>query len=121
MLLQGFEGLTVDTMGATLYALLQSAAIQDGGDKKKNARYTRLLAYDISDAAVQRPALKNEWVVPLPLDSSSKTLGASELHLVGPDIFLVLARDSNGHGGDDTMSEYKYVPRYRTILRRFNQ
>ncbi|KAI0266403.1 esterase-like activity of phytase-domain-containing protein [Gloeopeniophorella convolvens] len=104
---QGFEGLTVSADGKTLYALLQSATIQDGGNKKSNARNTRLVAFDISNAATTRPPLVGEWVVPLPLDSDSKTLGASELHWVSSGVFLVLSRDSNGHAGDDTESEYK--------------
>ncbi|ETW75139.1 hypothetical protein HETIRDRAFT_455824 [Heterobasidion irregulare TC 32-1] len=104
---QGFEGLTTDSAGATLYALLQSATIQDGGNKKKNARHARLLAYNISDPSQFRPSLVGEWVVPLPLDTDNKTLGASELHFVSPGVFLVLARDGGGHGGDDTLSAYK--------------
>ncbi|KAA1472587.1 hypothetical protein DENSPDRAFT_859545 [Dentipellis sp. KUC8613] len=108
---QGFEGLTVSADGATLYALLQSATIQDGGDKKKNARYTRLVAFDVSNASASagRPALVGEWVVPLPLDSDSKTLGASELHFVSPGTFLALARDGDGRGGDDTSAAYKHA------------
>ena len=90
--------------------MLQSATIQDGGNKKKNARYTRLLAYDVSAPAATRPALAAEYVVPLPLDSDAKTLGASEIAFVGGTLFLVLARDSNGAGGDATTSEYKCVP-----------
>ena len=105
----GFEGLTTDSDGTTLYALLQSATIQDGGNKKKNARHARLLAYNISDPSQFRPSLVGEWVVPLPLDADSKTLGASELHFVSPGMFLVLARDGGGHGGDETLSAYKCV------------
>lgn len=87
--------------------MLQSATIQDGGNKKSNARYTRLLAYDIAAPTTTRPALTAEFIVPLPLDSDGKTLGASEIAFVSDGLFLVLARDSNGHGGDDTTSEYK--------------
>ena len=105
----GFEGLTTNSDGTTLYALLQSATIQDGGNKKKNARHARLLAYNISDPSQFRPSLVGEWVVPLPLDADSKTLGASELHFVSPGVFLVLARDGGGHGGDETLSAYKCV------------
>jgi hypothetical protein len=103
----GFECLTIDTTTSTLYAMLQSATIQDGGNKKSNARYTRLLAYDISSPSTVRPALKAEYIVPLPLDSDEKTLGASEIAWVGQNVLLALARDGNGHGGDDTESEYK--------------
>ncbi|KAI0330295.1 hypothetical protein GY45DRAFT_758973 [Cubamyces sp. BRFM 1775] len=104
---QGFEGLTLDSSGKTLYALLQSATIQDGGSDKTTSRYTRLLAYDISDALVVRPTLIGEYVVPLPLSKKGKTQAASELHFVSEGIFLVLSRDGDGHGGDDAKSSYK--------------
>ncbi|KAI9441308.1 esterase-like activity of phytase-domain-containing protein [Lactarius indigo] len=112
---QGLEGLTISSDGNTLYALLQSAAIQDGGNKKSTARYTRLVAYDISHASTTRPPLVGEWVVPLPLDSAGKALGASELHYVKNGVFLVLARDGNGHGGDATLSAYKHADLISTV------
>ena len=44
---QGFEGLSLSLDGRTLYALLQSALRQDGGeDGNSLRRHTRLLAYD---------------------------------------------------------------------------
>ncbi|TCD61258.1 hypothetical protein EIP91_008707 [Steccherinum ochraceum] len=104
---QGFECLTVDSAGTTLYAMLQSAAIQDGGDDKSTSRYTRLLAYDISNPSSVRPSLTGEWVVPLPLSDKDNTLAASEIHFVSSNVFFVLARDGDGHGGDDNNSKYK--------------
>ncbi|OBZ77982.1 hypothetical protein A0H81_01866 [Grifola frondosa] len=104
---QGFEGLTADPSGTTLYALLQSATIQDGGNNKSTSRYTRLLAYDISDPLVARPMLVGEFVVPLPQSKKGKTRAASELHFVSDDIFLVLSRDGDGHGGSSDKSSYK--------------
>ncbi|KAJ2988943.1 hypothetical protein NUW54_g8948 [Trametes sanguinea] len=104
---QGFEGLTVDASGRTLYALLQSATIQDGGSDKSTSRFTRLLAYDISDALLVRPKVIGEWVVPLPVSKKDNTRAASEVHLVSDGVFLVLARDGDGHGGDDAKSSYK--------------
>jgi len=104
---QGFEGLTVDSTGNTLYALLQTATIQDGGDDKSSSRFTRLLAWDISSASTVRPPLVGEWIVPLPQNSKGNTLGASELHFISPNIFFALSRDGNGHGDDDDSSSYK--------------
>lgn len=104
----GFEGLTLDATTNTLYALLQSATIQDGGSKKSTSRYTRLLAYDVSNLSV-RPSLIGEWVVPLPQNSKGNTLAASEVHFVSPGVFLALARDGNGRGDDDDSSSYKCV------------
>ena len=103
----GFECLTVDESTGTLWAMLQSATVQDGGSKKSTAQNTRLLAYDISQPASIRPALIAEYVVPLPSDSDGKTLGASEMAFVSKQLFLVLARDGDGRGGDDTKSSYK--------------
>lgn len=105
----GFEGLSIDKTTSTLYAMLQSATIQDGGNKKSHSRYTRLLAYDVSSPTTVRPSLKAEYVVPLPQDSDGDTLGSSEIAWVGSDIVLALARDGHGHGNDNTTSAYKYV------------
>ncbi|KAI0371998.1 hypothetical protein BV20DRAFT_135428 [Pilatotrama ljubarskyi] len=104
---QGFEGLTLDASGKTLYALLQSATIQDGGSDKSTSRFTRLLAYDVSDALLVRPTLIGEWVVPLPQNKKGNTLAASEVHFVSEGVFLVLSRDGDGHGGDDDNSSFK--------------
>ncbi|KAH9852586.1 esterase-like activity of phytase-domain-containing protein [Lenzites betulinus] len=104
---QGFEGLTVDSSGNTLYALLQSATIQDGGSDKSTSRFTRLLAYDVSNAPLVSPSLIGEFVVPLPQSSKDNTRAASELHFVSENVFLVLSRDGDGHGGDDAKSSYK--------------
>ncbi|TFK45876.1 hypothetical protein OE88DRAFT_1088639 [Heliocybe sulcata] len=102
---QGFEGLSLDPSGQTLYALLQSATIQDGGSDKTTSRYTRLLAYDIVN---DMPTLAGEWVVPLPItNKKGNTLAASEMHSLGNGLFLVLSRDGDGHGGGDDHSSYK--------------
>ncbi|KZV76582.1 hypothetical protein PENSPDRAFT_598027 [Peniophora sp. CONT] len=97
---QGFEGLTISSDGKTLYALLQSGTVQDD-----EVQFTRLVAYDISDESV-RPELTGEWVVTLPIKSSSgKVYAASELHYVSEGIFLVLARDGKGMGNGDDDSD----------------
>ncbi|KAF9446969.1 hypothetical protein P691DRAFT_732245, partial [Macrolepiota fuliginosa MF-IS2] len=101
---QGFENLTIDRSNKRLYAMLQSATMQDGGTDKTTSRYTRLFAFDLESLK-----LVGEWVVPLPLSSSGKTLASSEIILVRPGVFLALARDANGRGGDDTESSYKHA------------
>jgi hypothetical protein len=102
---QGFEGLTFDEDTSTLYAMLQSAAIQDGGNSKATSRYTRLLAWDVSDPS--HPVFKGEWVVPLPVNSAGNTLGCSEIHFVSNNVFLALSRDGDGNGGSSPTSKYK--------------
>lgn len=100
----GLEGLTLDPKTKTLYAMLQSPTFQDGASASK---YTRLLAYDVSEPDDKRPKLIGEWVVPLPLTSKGKTLGSSEIHFVKNNVFLSLTRDGDGRGGDDAKSKYK--------------
>ncbi|EMD36215.1 hypothetical protein CERSUDRAFT_74243 [Gelatoporia subvermispora B] len=104
---QGFEGLTLDNTGTTLYALLQSALVQDGGDDDTTSSFTRLLAFDVSSPLTQRPPVIGEWVVPLPQSKKGKTRAASEVHFVGGDVFLVLSRDGHGHGDSNDDSSYK--------------
>lgn len=108
---QGLEGLTASPDGRTLYALMQSATRQDGGAGGSSLRrYTRLLAYDISNPAT--PTLKGEWIIPLPLYTQS---GLQQVASVGDFVFLnsrqflVLARDGNGRGASVTASLYRAV------------
>ncbi|KAG6845603.1 hypothetical protein H0H87_006656 [Tephrocybe sp. NHM501043] len=112
---QGFENLSLDHKNNILYAMLQSATLQDGGDTKTASRYSRLVAYDVSLPTTVRPKLVGEWVVPLPLSSKNKTRASSEIHFVSPGVFLALARDGNGRGGDDDNSAYKQADLFTTI------
>lgn len=106
ILLSGFEGLTIDPKTGIIYAMLQSATIQDGGDDKTTSRYTRLLAYDVQG---NQSTLAGEWIVPLPQSSKGKTRACSEIAFVGDGIFLALSRDGHGRGDDggDSKSKYK--------------
>lgn len=106
---QGFEGLTLDRKTNTLWALLQSATIQDGGADKTTNRYSRLLAYDVSKVPIGPAKLIHEYVVPLPQSKKLKTRASSELHIVDSTTFLVLARDGNGFGDTDSGSSYKHA------------
>ncbi|KAJ3567531.1 hypothetical protein NP233_g6310 [Leucocoprinus birnbaumii] len=101
---QGFEGLTIDPSTGRIYAMLQSATIQDGGDDKSTSRYTRLVAYDVQG---DTSTLAGEWIVPLPQSSKGNTRGCSEIHFVSDGVFLALSRDGNGRGDDDDDSDYK--------------
>ena len=115
---QGLEGLTYDPATNSLFALLQSAAINNGGDDKRTNRHTTLLRYEL-DRDGMNPVLAGEWVVPLPqyLDYTSKkndprkTAGASEiLSYDDGEHFLVLSRDGGfGRGLKDTRSVYRHI------------
>ncbi|PNS21622.1 hypothetical protein CAC42_981 [Sphaceloma murrayae] len=106
---QGFEGLTISPDGKTLYLLLQSATIQDGGSSNRNRRNTRLLKYDVTKSP---PEYIAEYVVPLPFTTpnQTRTTAQSEVLYVSDDQFLVLSRDSNaGRGLDVTESTYRHA------------
>lgn len=94
----------MDPKTGRLYAMLQSATIQDGGDDKKTSQHTRLFAFDV---AGKNSTLVGEWVVPLPLSSKGKTEACSEILFVKPGVFFALSRDGDGHGGDDLNSKFK--------------
>ena len=103
----GFEGLTTSPCGETLYVLLQSATVQDGGPDKSTNRYTRFLKYNVKN--LNNIKLEAEYIVPLPQSSKGNTLAQSELLWLNDNQFLVLARDGNGAGDSDTSSKYKCV------------
>jgi len=80
---QGFEGLTYSRKDNALYALLQSASVNNGGLAKTTNRYTTLLKYTL-DKSGKHPTLAGEWTVPLPLfndttmTANPRVAGASE-------------------------------------------
>ncbi|KAK9453889.1 esterase-like activity of phytase-domain-containing protein [Dipodascopsis uninucleata] len=115
---QGFEGMSMTPDGKSLLVLLQSAAIQDGGDNKQTRNHTRLFKYDITSTT---PQLTGEWVLPLPLynDYTKKAsknpavAAQSEIYAVSDTQIFVLARDSNfGHGEDESLSVYRHIDVY---------
>jgi hypothetical protein len=106
----GFEGLTTSPCGESLYVLLQSAPVQDGGPSKATNRHTRFLKYNVKN--LNRIKLEAEYIVPLPQSSKGNTLAQSELLWLNDNQFLVLARDGNGAGDPDTGAKYKCVSLY---------
>ena len=113
-MLTGLENLTLDPATQTLYAMLQSATVQDGGDDDETSRHTRLLAYDVSGVSTAygtgNASYIGEWFVQLPVSGNKgKTRKASEIHFISNGTFLVLCRDGKGAGDDDSKAKYKYV------------
>ncbi|CAI4213537.1 unnamed protein product [Parascedosporium putredinis] len=109
-----FEGLSASADGNTLYVLLQSAAIQDGGNSKATRQHVRFLTYDVSDKL--SPVLTQENVVPLPsfidgTDGNKTRFAAqSELYSLQNGQFLMLARDSSaGTGLAFSQSNYRHI------------
>lgn len=111
---QGFEGLCASGDGRTLYAMLQSATRQDGGAGGNSLRrYTRLLAYDISNPAAT--TLRGEWVLPLPLFTQAgvqQVASIGDIAFLSGKQFLVLVRDSNGRGSATAASLLRAVMVY---------
>jgi hypothetical protein len=102
---QGLEALTASPDGKYLYALLQSATMQDGGEKSSTRRNSRLLKYRISKRKVEYEAA---YVVQLPFTPSGKVAGQSEILFISDTQFLVLARDGDtGHGQEESESKYR--------------
>ncbi|KAF1809256.1 hypothetical protein P152DRAFT_461673 [Eremomyces bilateralis CBS 781.70] len=107
---QGLEGMTASPDGKTLYALTQSALINDGASSSTRFN-ARLLVYDLSRRTPRHTA---EYVVQLPryarADGASRVAAQSEIHYLSATQFLVLSRDGDvGRGMDATESRYRQV------------
>lgn len=109
---QGVEGLTASADGKTLWALMQSALVQEGGTTDSGRRYARLFKYDVSDPA--KPIHSAEYVVSLPTyqnqNNKTRIAAQSEIKFISDTQFFVLARDSGaGHGQDRSQSIYRHA------------
>jgi len=109
---QGLEGMSVTPDGTRLFALLQSATVQDSnGDVLQQTRNNaRLFVYDIAGAKRENPVLIAEHIVKLPqIDLNGNgsgldgTAAQSEIVALGADSFLMLPRDGNGMGKGTTV------------------
>jgi hypothetical protein len=121
---QGLEGAALSPDGTTLFALLQSATIQDSDSSKDQTRnQTRLLVYDVSHTATPSAPVA-EYALTLPTYRSkgdgsavNKTAAQSEIVALDDHRILVLSRDGNGLGNSSTNpSVYKSVLLVDTAL-----
>lgn len=108
---QGLEGMSVSPDGTRLFALLQSATVQDtNGSQQQTRNNARLFVYDISTpAAKESPVLLSEHVVQLPTydlngngSGLDTTAAQSEIVAISNTQFLMLTRDGNGLGKKTT-------------------
>jgi len=105
---QGMEGVSVSPDGKRLFAVLQSATLQDNPTNTAVRRNnTRVLVYDISASKTPSAPIA-EYVLQLPVYNNSATgTGAatataaqSEILALNNTQFLVLSRDGNGRGSN---------------------
>lgn len=103
---QGMEGVSVSPDGTRLFAVLQSATLQDNPTNVAVRRNnTRILVYDISASKTPTAPLA-EYVLQLPVynnsatgtGAASATAAQSEVLALNNSQFLVLSRDGNGRG-----------------------
>ena len=113
---QGFEGVALSPDGTRLFAMLQSATIQDSDASAQNRKQTRLLVYDVSANPTNSTPLA-EYALTLPTYRTAGDGGAvnataaqSEIIAFDNQRILVLSRDSNGLGSVATnRNVYKNV------------
>jgi hypothetical protein len=97
---RGFEGLAISPDGRTVYAMLQSAMLDEGGG---NGTVNRIVAFDTRTA---RPLAQYAYR----MDGSSQGRGISALVALNEHEFLVLERNNRGLGVDaNTASPNKKV------------
>jgi hypothetical protein len=91
---RGFEGLAVSPDGKYAFAMLQSAALDEGAG---NGVYNRIVKFDIGTGqAVSQYAYR--------MDTSGQGRGISSLVALGNDRFLVLERNNRGIGVGATLN-----------------
>jgi hypothetical protein len=90
---RGFEGLAISPDGRTVYAMLQSAMLDEGGG---NGVFNRIVAFDTRTA---RPVAQYAYR----MSGSSQGRGISALVALNDQEFLVLERNNRGLGVDATL------------------
>ncbi|TAE75796.1 MAG: hypothetical protein EAZ65_09395 [Verrucomicrobia bacterium] len=106
---QGLEGMAVSPDQSRLFAMMQSALVQDTGSGAKGRFNTRLFVYDIAGDKREAPVLVGEYVVQLPRykvngdgGAFDATAAQSEIVALSNSQLLMLPRDGNGLGKGDT-------------------
>jgi hypothetical protein len=91
---RGFEGLAISPDGRTVYAMLQSAMLDEGGS---NGIYNRIVAFDARTARAKAQYAYR-------MDGSSQGRGISALVAINDTDFLVLERNNRGIGVDSEIT-----------------
>ena len=91
---RGFEGLAISADGAFVYAMLQSASLNEGGG---NGVYNRIVKFNVTTgSAVAQYAYA--------MERADQGQGISALVSLGNDKFLVLERNNRGIGPGATLA-----------------
>lgn len=90
---KGMEGLAISPDGTTLYGLMQSSLLQDGGDTSAG-KTNRIVKIDIASGATQEFAVSNQITV----SGNTKGYNASELVAINDHTLAFLPRDGKGLG-----------------------
>ncbi len=107
---QGLEGMSVTPDGTRLFAVMQSALVQDtNGANQQTRNNTRLFVYDVAGANRENPVLIGQYIVKLPQFHATggnaavnRTAAQSEIVALNGTSFLMLPRDGNGMGTGTT-------------------
>ncbi len=107
---QGLEGMSVTPDGTRLFAVMQSALVQDtNGANQQTRNNTRLFVYDVAGVNRENPVLIGQYVVKLPQFQATgagtavnRTAAQSEIIALNGTSFLMLPRDGNGLGTGTT-------------------
>ncbi|HEY0661879.1 MAG TPA: esterase-like activity of phytase family protein [Lysobacter sp.] len=113
---RGFEGLTLNTSGDKLYAVMQDPLVNEGSNNNdgRRSRNVRMVEFDVaSGSATAQYAYRLEPIAainaidPSTADDFSATnqgrsIGLSAIHALSDTEFLVLERDNRGLGVEVT-------------------
>ena len=112
---QGMEGIAQSPSGSKLFALLQSATLQDSGPTNQSRFNTRLLVYNVAATDTPNDPVA-QYVIQLPRVTSAadggpvdRTAAQSAIIALNDHQLLILSRDGNGRGATGT-------PMFKSIL-----
>lgn len=115
---QAFEGLAQSPDGTRLFAMMQSATIQDSSSGNEGRFNTRVLVYDISSTSTPSAPIA-QYVMQLPrIDDTASTTNGTVVNRTGAQssitalsntALLVLARDGNGRGTPGAPPVFKSI------------
>lgn len=114
---QGLEALALSPDGKRLFALLQSATVQDTGPGHQGRSNTRILVYDISAGRTPVKPI-GHYVLQLPQaaltgETPNATAALSDAQALDDHRLLVLSRDNIGRGGEPKGAT---IPVFKSIL-----